>query len=114
MPKHLSASLRAVVFGGAVVFLAACDGLLGDPIRSPLDGLAYAVNEDSAGNPPPDPPTGEVTPGYVLGTVVGPWNGAGSSNDTLANSPRIAGVTVAAYRLPASGTVTDRKSTRLN
>ena len=106
MPKHMSASLRAVLLGGAALVVAACDGMLGDPIRSPLDGLSYAVSADSAGNAPPDPPAGPSTPGYVHGTVVGPWDGAGSSDDSLANAPRIAGVTVAAYHLPESGTVT--------
>jgi hypothetical protein len=102
----MSAFLRAVAFAGVALVVAACDGMLGDPIRSPLDGHAYAINGDSAGNPPPDPPPGPETPGYVLGTVVGPWDGAGSSSDSLANAPRIAGVVVAAYRLPANGTVT--------
>lgn len=105
MSSARTARLHAAALVGALFFLAACDAMLGDPARSPLDGLAYAVSADSAGNTPPDPPPGPSTPGYVVGTVLGPWDGSGSSNDSLANAPRIAGVTVAAYRLADGGTV---------
>lgn len=97
---------RVAAFCGAALFLTACDALTSDPARSPLDGLAYVVGEDSVGNVPPPPPPGPAAPGYVHGTVLGPWEGAGPPDDSLANAPRVAGVVVAAYRLPASGTVT--------
>jgi hypothetical protein len=105
VPSTVSIRRAAALFGVALL-VTACDALTSDPVRSPLDGLSYVANGDSAGNTPPPPPPGPLEPGYVHGTVLGPWEGAGSPGDTLANSPRVAGVVVAAYRLAESGTVT--------
>ena len=96
---------RVAALLGVACLVTACDALLGEPVRSPLDGLSYVTGEDSAGNTPPPPPPGPAAPGYVHGTVLGPWDGTGEPDDSLASAARVSGVVVAAYQLPASGTV---------
>ncbi len=105
MSANRYVSLRVAAIVGVAMSLTACDAMIAEPSRSPLDGLAYATGADSAGNAPPAAPSGPLAPGFVRGTVLGPWDGTGSSNDSLSTSPRVAGVVVAAYLLPEGGTV---------
>jgi hypothetical protein len=91
---------------GFLMVFALCTGLAvacsDDPTgteNSPIAGLAQRGGSDSAGNPLPPPPT-NPTPGSFHGTVLGPSE-PGTGGDTLATSPRVAGVVVTAY--PVTG-----------
>lgn len=66
-----------------------------------LAGLVSAVPQDSAGAAAP-PPSGGTGSGYFRGYVRGP-NTPGAGGDTLATSPRIAGVVVRAYEWTSGG-----------
>ena len=71
--------------------------------KSPIAGLAQGQATDSAGgtvNSPP--PTSTTSPGYVHGTVRAPTPNAPPHTDTLANSVKIAGAVVTAYRYAGS------------
>ncbi len=78
-------------------FAAACSDSPTENENSPLAGLAQRDGRDSTGNPLPPPPTNPV-PGGFHGTVLGP-SVPGSGGDTLATSPRIAGVVVKAFKI---------------
>ena len=93
-------SLGAVLALGALAFFAACSGrdnLIQPPVLSPLAGLNESTARDSAGTTLP-PPTGALTPGDIGGTVLGP-SPVGSTGDTLATAPRVAGVEVTVYQI---------------
>ncbi|MDH5234508.1 MAG: carboxypeptidase-like regulatory domain-containing protein [Gemmatimonadota bacterium] len=102
-------SLRSARSRGAAIVVSllcvalglACADAGTGPARSPLAGLSQAAGQDSAGNPPPpNPSPGTNTPGYVLGTVLGP-SAPGAGNDSLATAPRVPGARVAAF--PVTG-----------
>lgn len=86
---------RALLAVLTAVAITACQDATGPAERSPLAGLVLGSPQDSSGNPV-TPPTGELSPGYFRGTVRGP-NAPGTGGDTLATSPRIAGVIVRAF-----------------
>lgn len=67
--------------------------------NGPLAGLSQRAGSDSLGNPLPPAPT-NPTPGTFRGQVLGPC-GSSCTGDTLATSPRVAGVVVKAY--PVTG-----------
>src|SRR5687767_1546826 len=94
-------SLRSALVVGCVASLAiACADKTVTPVDpSPLSGLQRVEGTDSTGAPPPDssgsPAPNPASPGYVLGTVLGP-SAPGAGNDSLNTAPRIAGVKVTA------------------
>jgi hypothetical protein len=101
MRPHFRLSFPALASLSLVAAVAACSGrdnLIQPPVLSPLAGLAESAARDSSGNAPP---TGNFAPGDIRGTVVGP-SPVGSTGDTLAAAPRVAGVEVTAY--PVTGT----------
>lgn len=73
----------------------ACAESTGPDANDVLAGLVAAAPQDSAGGSV-TPPTGTGGSGYFRGYVRGP-NAPGTGGDTLATSPRIAGVVVRAY-----------------
>ena len=88
----------ALVVLGTLAFSLACsgrDGLIQPPVLSPLAGLNESAARDSSGS---FPPIGSPQPGDLRGTVVGPAP-VGSGSDTLAASPRVAGVEVTVYQI---------------
>ena len=93
-------SPRAVVFAAVLSLIAVACVDATEPNAGPdiLAGLTEATPQDSAGNPVSPPTGGTEGAGYIRGTVRGP-NAPGTGGDTLATSPRIAGVVVRAYRI---------------
>ena len=96
---HIPRLITAV--GLLVVALACADSTAPSGSEEILAGLVAATPEDSAGNTAPPMPGGAGS-GYFRGVVRGPST-AGTGGDTLATSPRIAGVQVRAYRITAYG-----------
>jgi hypothetical protein len=95
---------RATIVAALIAFVAVACAESTAPAGSEdvLAGLVSATPQDSAGNNTPPPPGGAGT-GYFRGYVRGP-NTPGTGADTLATSPRIAGVVVRAYPITSYGT----------
>lgn len=85
----------------ALVAVACSETTAPDGTQAVLAGLIGSTTQDSAGNAAP-PPAGGAGTGYFRGYVRGP-NAPGAGGDTLATSPRIAGVIVRAYPITGSG-----------
>ena len=73
------------------------DNLIQPPVLSPLAGLNESTARDSLGTLPPVP-NGALSPGDIRGTILGP-SPVGSSGDTLATAPRVAGVEITVYQI---------------
>lgn len=83
----------------ALVSVACAESTAPDNSIEALAGLVSSTPQDSAGNTT-TPPPGAAGVGYFRGYVRGP-NTPGTGGDTLATSPRIAGVVVRAYPITA-------------
>ena len=95
--KRFSRPAFAVLLAFTSGLAIACSDDPTSPANDPLAGLSQRAGNDSAGNPLPPPPATPVAGGFH-GTVLGPST-PGSSGDTLATAPRIAGVVVRAYKV---------------
>ena len=107
MQMARSTRRRAFLALGTLGITLACSGrdnLIQPPVLSPLAGLNESTARDSLGTLPPVP-TGAFSTGDIRGTILGP-SPVGSTGDTLATAPRVAGVEITVYQvLDSSGPV---------